>query len=424
MHIVFLTDNFPPEVNAPASRTFEHCREWVRAGHKVTVITGAPNFPAGKLFEGYANTWRSHETIDGVDVVRVWTYISANEGFLKRTLDYASFMVSGALAALDAPDVDLIVATSPHLLTPCAAYVAALLKRRPYVFELRDLWPELIRAVGAMKNASLLGALEMLELFLYRNAAHVVSVTHAFKANLIAREIPASKISVVTNGADLVRFKPRPRDEALAAELGLSGKMVIGYVGTHGMSHALTTVLNAAELLKATDLAGRVRFMLLGDGAEKAALKADAADRKLDNVVFVDTVPRSEVVRYWSLIDLSVIHLKRTALFEAVIPSKLFECMAMGIPVLHGVVGESATIVQSEGVGVTFEPENAGALARSIAELTGDPERRAEMAGRAVAAARRYDRTELAGAMLKTLERVNAGATPLTAPKGAEATAS
>ena len=130
MHILFLTDNFPPEVNAPASRTFEHCREWVKAGHKVTVITGAPNFPAGKVFDGYANKWRTRETLQGIEVTRVWTYISANEGFLKRTLDYASFMISGALAALGVRDVDVIVATSPQLFTPCAAYVAGLLKRR------------------------------------------------------------------------------------------------------------------------------------------------------------------------------------------------------------------------------------------------------------------------------------------------------
>jgi glycosyltransferase involved in cell wall biosynthesis len=423
MHILFLTDNFPPEVNAPASRTFEHCREWVKAGHKVTVITGAPNFPAGRVFDGYANKWRTQETIQGIDVIRVWTYISANEGFLKRTLDYASFMISGALAALDARDVDVIVATSPHLFTPCAAYVAGLLKRRPYVFELRDLWPESIRAVGAMKNAPILNALEKLELFLYGRAAQVVSVTHAFKDTLISRGIEATKISVVTNGADLARFTPRPRDEALAAELGLSGKTVIGYVGTHGMAHALTTVLDAAELLKASELADDVRFLLLGDGAEKAALKADAAARKIDNVVFADSVPRNEVVRYWSLIDLSVIHLKRTPLFETVIPSKLFECMAMGIPVLHGVAGESAAIVQREGVGLTFEPENASALARSIADLVGDPERRAAMARNAVAAARRYDRAELAGAMLKTLERVNAGSMVIGAPESNEVAA-
>jgi glycosyltransferase involved in cell wall biosynthesis len=226
MHILFLTDNFPPEVNAPAARTFEHCREWVRAGHKVTVITGAPNFPTGQIFDGYKNRWRSHETIEGIDVIRVRTYITANEGLLKRTLDYASFMVSAVPASLGVIGIDVIVATSPHFFTPCAAYIAGLLKRRPYVFELRDLWPESIRAVGAMKSSRVLDALEAVELFLYRRAAHVVSVTHAFKKNLMGRGVPTKKISVTTNGADLSRFSPIPRDEALAATLGLTGEAI------------------------------------------------------------------------------------------------------------------------------------------------------------------------------------------------------
>lgn len=423
MHILFLTDNFPPEVNAPASRTFEHCREWVKAGHKVTVITGAPNFPKGQVFSGYRNRWRSRETMDGIEVIRVWTYITANEGFLKRTLDYASFMITAIPAAVGVRGVDVIVATSPQLFTPCAAYVAGLLKRRPYVFELRDLWPESIRAVGAMKSSRLLDALEGLELFLYRRSAHVVSVTHAFKENLIARGIPAEKISVSTNGADLARFKPMPRDPALASSLGLAGKTVVGYVGTHGMAHALDTILRAAERLRHDPAAHDVRFLFLGDGAEKAALKARAADKGLDNVLFVDSVPRSEVVRYWSLVDLAVIHLKRTPLFETVIPSKLFECMAMGLPVLHGVSGESAAIVEREGVGVVFEPEDAEALSRHVLALSGDAERQADLSRRGVAAARRYDRSSLALEMLDTLRRVcgkrtSSGGHPLTAPVG------
>ncbi|MEZ5851427.1 MAG: glycosyltransferase family 4 protein [Hyphomicrobiaceae bacterium] len=384
MHILFLTDNFPPEVNAPASRTFEHCREWVRLGHKVTVVTGAPNFPKGELLQGYRNAWRARETMDGIDVVRVWTYITANEGFVKRTLDYMSFMASAIPAGLGVRDVDVIVATSPQLFTPCAAYVVSRLKRRPYVFELRDLWPESIRAVGAMRNARILDVLEKLELFLYARSAHVVSVTEAFKRNLVARGVEAAKITVRTNGADLSRFAPVVRDHTLARATGLEGKTIVGYVGTHGMAHALDTVLDAAERLQALPdaEAGHVHFMLLGDGAEKARLKALAAAKGLRNVTFLDSVPRQDVVRYWSLVDLAVIHLRRTPLFETVVPSKLFECMAMGIPVLHGVPGESAEIVRREGCGLLFEPENADALAADILSLAGDVARRRDMSER------------------------------------------
>lgn len=409
MHILFLTDNFPPEVNAPASRTYEHCREWVAAGHRVTVITGAPNFPAGRVFPGYKNRLWSRETMDGIEVVRVWTYITANAGFLRRTVDYMSFMASAVPASLAIDRFDIIVATSPQLFTPCAAFLAGLLRRRPYVFELRDLWPESIRAVGAMKNSRTLDMLEGLELFLYRRAAHIVSVTHAFKDNLVRRGIPGEKISVTTNGADLSRFSPRPRDEALAGKLGLTGKTVVGYVGTHGMAHALSTVLAAADRVQRTPHRTNVRFLFLGDGAEKAALKAEAAAKALDNVLFIDTVPRSEVSRYWSLLDVSIIHLKRTPLFETVIPSKLFECMAMGIPVLHGVAGESAGIVEREGVGLVFEPENDSALAELILKLTSDAPLHAEISRRAAEAAKRYDRTRTAAEMLSALKVVAHG---------------
>lgn len=410
MHILFLTDNFPPEVNAPASRTFEHCREWVKLGHKVTVITCAPNFPNGRVFEGYRNRPWSRETIEGVEVIRVWTIITANAGFLLRTIDYASFMATAIPASLSVRGVDIIVATSPQLFTPCAALIASRMKRVPYVFELRDLWPESIRAVGAMENSRVLDWLEKLELLLYRRAAHIVSVTHAFRDNLATRGIPAEKVSVTMNGADLSRFGKRARDGELARALGLEGKIVAGYVGTLGMAHGLGTVLDAAEMVRDDPRAANIQFLFLGDGAEKAALKARAAARGLANVTFIDSVPRSEVVRYWSIVDIAVIHLKKVPLFDTVIPSKLFECMAMGIPVLHGVAGESSAIVEREGVGLVFQAEDAEALAARALELAGDGTRRTTLGERGLEAARRYDRSMLARQMLEQLERV--GRTP------------
>ena len=402
MHILFLTDNFPPEVNAPASRTFEHCREWVKAGHEVTVITCAPNFPKGKVYEGYRNRLWQHETTDGIRVIRVWSYISANEGFALRTLDYVSYMVSAVLAAPFVRKVDLIVGTSPQFFTACAAYAASRTRRVPYVFELRDLWPESIRAVGAMKEGRALRALERLELFLYRKAARVVSVTQSFKRNLVRRGVDPAKIAVVTNGVDVSRFTPRPKDADLVTRHGLAGKFVAGYVGTHGMAHALETVLDAAKRFQdAGD--DRFRFLLLGDGARKQALVARAEELGLRNIVFVDSVPKDEVARYWSLIDVSIIHLRRTELFTTVIPSKLFECLGMGIPVLHGVAGESAEIVEREGVGLVVEPENAEALSAGLARLADDPELLARLRARCLAAAPTYDRSVLARRMLDVL---------------------
>jgi glycosyltransferase involved in cell wall biosynthesis len=408
VHILFLTDNFPPEVNAPASRTYEHCREWVKAGHSVTVITGQPNFPRGRVFDGYKNRWRTTEMVDGIKVVRTWTYITANEGFIKRTLDYLSFMAMATIAAMGVRRPDVIVATSPQFFTACAGCVVSRLRRAPWVFELRDMWPESIRAVGAMKEGIALRLLERLELFLYRDAAAVVSVTHAFKSNLVQRGVAGAKIHVVTNGADLSHFKPRPRDLDLARALGLEGCFVAGYVGTHGMAHALDTLLDAAELVRERPGGEKVRLLLLGDGASKEALQARAKAKGLTNVVFVDSVPKAEVARFWSLLDVAVIHLKRTPLFRTVIPSKLFECMAMGLPVLHGVEGESAEIVIRDGAGVVFEPENAAALADALLRMAADAEGRLEMASRALSAASRYDRVVLAASLLETLDKITA----------------
>ncbi|MCW5587181.1 MAG: glycosyltransferase family 4 protein [Chromatiales bacterium] len=334
MHILFLSDNFPPEVNAPASRTFEHCREWVRAGHKVTVITCAPNFPKGKVFEGYRNRLWQRERMDGIEVIRVWSYITANEGFTRRILDYLSYMFMAILAGPFVRRIELVVGTSPQFFTACAAYVVSRYRRVPYVFELRDLWPESIKAVGAMRDSALIRLLERLELFLYRKAARIVCVTHSFRETLIRRGIDARRISVVTNGVDMTRFSPVPKDAELVAELGLAGKFVAGYVGTHGLAHHLETLLDAAGRLRTLPGGGVFHFILLGDGARKQALVEDAARRGLNNVTFIDSVPKDQVARYWSLLDVSVIHLRKTELFQTVIPSKLFECMGMGLPVL------------------------------------------------------------------------------------------
>ncbi|NNN06030.1 MAG: glycosyltransferase family 4 protein [Elusimicrobia bacterium] len=405
MRILFLSDNFPPEVNAPASRTFEHCRRWAAAGHDVTVITSAPNFPRGQVFAGYRNRLWQWETMDGVRVLRVWTFIVPNEGFALRILDYVSYMLAAIIASPLAGPADVVIGTSPQFFPVCAAWVVSLFKGAPFVFELRDLWPESIRAVGAMKDGPVLRALERLELFLYDRAAAIVSVTHSFKEILARRGVNPDKIFVVTNGVELSRFHPMPPDSALAASLGFEGKIVAGYIGTHGMAHALETILDAAALMRARPGGDDFRFLLLGDGANKPNLKRRALDQGLDNVRFVDTVPKEDVPRYWSILNVALIHLRRTELFKTVIPSKLFESMGMGIPVLLGVEGESAAIVEKEKVGAVFEPENAEALVRELIRFRSDPETAARWRERGPEAAKAYDRANLASSMLDVLHK-------------------
>jgi glycosyltransferase involved in cell wall biosynthesis len=406
MHILFLSDNFPPEVNAPASRTHEHCRQWVVTGERVTVVTCAPNFPKGRVFDGYRNRLWQAETIDGIRVIRVWSYISANEGFVKRILDYTSYMLAAIVASLFVRRVDVVVATSPQFFTAVAGWAVGALKRIPFVFELRDLWPESIKAVGAMRHSRAIEGLEKVELFLYRRAARIVSVTHSFRDTLMRRGIDGTKIDVITNGVDSARFSPRPKDRQLEHELGFEGCFVAGYIGTHGLAHALGSLLEAMQHLQQSDAGHDFRLLLLGDGACKAQLQAQAEQLGLHNVRFVDTVPKEQVARYWSLLDVSIIHLRRTDLFETVIPSKLFECMGMGIPMLHGVAGESAAIVEREGVGIVFEPENVSALVEALLRVRTDDPLRASLSAAGVAAAKRYDRSALALRMLESLRKL------------------
>ena len=268
MHILFLSDNFFPEVNAPASRTHEHAKEWIKAGHKVTVVTCVPNFPKGQVFDGYKNKVWQEEIIDGIRVVRVWSYIAANEGFTKRILDYLSYMITSFLASFFIRKVDIVVGTSPQFFTAVSAWMIAGFKRKPFVFELRDLWPESIISVGVMHDSKLLRVLEKLELFLYRRADRIVAVTNSFKDNLVQRGVDGQKISVVTNGVDATKFKSQKKDANLIARYGFEKKFMVGYIGTHGLAHALETILFAAKITSERGFEDNIHFLFLGDGAK------------------------------------------------------------------------------------------------------------------------------------------------------------
>ncbi len=405
MRIHFLTDNFPPETNAPATRTFEHARRWVRAGAQVTVVTTAPNFPAGKLMHGYRNRLVQREVIEGIDTIRVWTYITANEGFARRTLDFLSFMVTGFFAGLFLKRPDVIVCTSPQFFTACAAYMLSVIKRRPFVFEVRDLWPDSIVAVGAMKESAPTRAMRRLEYFLYRKAARIVSVTHSFKSVLSGNGVPAEKIAVVRNGADLKGFTPGAKPQALLERHGLQKKFVAAYIGTVGMAHGLGMVLDAAERLL-RDEPG-IAFMVVGEGAERASLEAQARSRGLSNVLFVGPVGKDEVVEYWRLADAALVLLLDRPVFRHVLPSKMFEAMATARPIVLGVLGESAELLEQAGAGVVIPPEDAAALAGALARLAGNPQWAAEIGrkGRAFVEAE-LDRDKLAALMLDELKAV------------------
>ncbi len=407
MRILFLSDNYPPEVNAPASRLSEHAKYWIADGADVNVVTTAPNFPEGVLFEGYKNAWYSREEKDGVDLVRVKTYITRNEGFIKRSLDYISFMFTGFFAGLFQKKPDVLVATSPQFFNAIGGWALAKVRRVPYVFEVRDLWPASIAALGAVKYPLILKWLEKLELFLYRNADAVITVTEAFKDDLMSRGIDGDKIHVVLNGVDLSRYsKAETKDVELAEAHGLEGKFVAGYIGTHGMAHGLEKIVEAAELLRDQP---DVRILLVGAGSEKEKIETMVAERGLDNVVSLGRFPKEDMNRIWSLCDVSLIHLRDLPVFETVIPSKLFESMGVGIPVLMGLPkGEATGIVEASDCGELCEPENPQSIADTLGRMHQDKERYQQMVENCLKASKVYSREALAKKMANIL-RTTAG---------------
>lgn len=405
MHILFLTDNFPPEVNASATRTFEHARNWVEKGHKVTVITCAPNFPEGKVFEGYKNRWLSKNRVEGINVWRVKTYIAANEGFIKRIIDFASFMLSSLFFGLFTLKVNVVIGTSPQFFTVVSAWTLAKSKQVPFVFELRDIWPASITAVGAMKRGWIINILEKLELFMYRQADLIISVTHSFKSELKNRGVSADRIKVVLNGVDLKRYNPlQEKDEYLADKYKLNNKFVIGYIGTHGLAHALENVIEAAELIKKED---NIRIIFVGGGADRARLEKIVSERGSKNIVMISRQPKDKMPQIWSLCDVSLVHLKDVPLFKTVIPSKIFESMAMGLPILMAVpAGEATDIIEEYKAGINVSPECPKELSEKFLALAKDKELVKALSYKSLDAARNFDRKKLASEMLNHIEEL------------------
>ena len=398
MRILFLSHYFPPEVNAPASRTFEHCRAWVQAGHEAYVVTNVPNHPAGKIYPGYRNALAQSETVADIKVYRLLTFLAANQGIVRRSFSYFFYLVMSVLAAPFLPRVDIVVSTTPQFFCGLAGYFVSRIKRVPWVLEIRDLWPESIMAVGAVNRSLTLRWLVWLANFAYRKADLVLCVTDSFKAAIMAEGIPGDKIEVIKNGVDLAFFAPERSLGPEAARIpGLDntqGKFVVSYVGTHGMAHGLDTALKAAELLR--DLPN-VLFLLVGDGAERNHLLKQRDIMRLDNVVFLEQQPKTRMPAVWAVTDVSLVLLKDQPLFRTVIPSKIFESMAMMKPVILGVRGESEALLEESGAGICVQPESAVQLARAVRRLYDDPDERRAMglAGRAFVQ-QHFDRQVLA----------------------------
>ena len=348
MRILFLTDNFPPEINAPATRTYEHCVKWVELGYQVTVITCFPNFPNGKVFDGYKNRFFKKESIDGIDVIRVWSYISENKGFISRIIDYISYSFTSVIAGFFVK-TDIIVATSPQFFTAISGRLLSFFKGKPWIMEVRDLWPDSIAAVGSMNKK-------------------IIVVTDSFKNYLTEKHlIPSEKIGVFKNGVLINNFKKIDSERLLKfrKSLGLENKIVISFLGTHGLAHGLKFILDSISKIKDT----KYHFLFVGDGSEKQNLLEYSKTLDSHNFTFLESVSKKEMPLYIDISDYSLVNLKKSNEFKNVIPSKIFENIAMYKPILLGVEGESKELIERYKVGISFEPENTESFINAISEI-------------------------------------------------------
>jgi glycosyltransferase involved in cell wall biosynthesis len=365
MHIMFITDNFIPEKNAPATRTFEHCRCWVKLGAKVTIITCHPNFPSGKIYEGYKNRLYSVEFVSGIKVIRVLTFMSANSGFLLRTLDFLSFMFTSMIAGLFVKKVDYVIATSPQFFTLISGYFLSLFKRAKYIPEIRDLWPDSLIGVGALKDGRLFRILKWIELYIYKHSEKIVVVTRSFKQTLISQGVNGQKIEIIYNGVDDPVMAEGLIPQDIKSILN-DADFNVGYIGTIGMAHACETLIEAADIMSLKSASPRCQIIIIGEGEGVQRLKTKAKDFPYAHVKILPAVPKHLVSSILNELDMTITHLKRNELFKTVIPSKIFESVGAQTPILNGVMGESAELILKYGVGDVFVSEDANDLSEKI----------------------------------------------------------
>jgi glycosyltransferase involved in cell wall biosynthesis len=369
LRITFLTHYFPPEVGAPQIRMFELARQLVAAGDSVTVVTAFPNYPTGVVHDGYEGRLTMEESMDGVRVVRRWVYATPNKGFLKRIINHFSFVLSSLTALRAIGPTDVIFVQSPPLPIGLAAIAFSTLKRVPFVFNVSDMWPQSAIELGMLRNPLAIWLAKRMESLIYRRACRITVPTPGMVERLVAQGVPREKVVLLTNGVDTHEYEPAPPDPGLAQELGLNGHKMFLYAGTHGLSQGLDVILEAAKRTHDDEIV----YVLAGEGADKEHLVEKARNERIDNVHFLPNQPKEAMPGLLSLAYAAIIPLRPLDLFQDAVPSKMYESMAVGRPVVASLRGEAARIVSAAECGIVTDPGDPDALEKAVEDLAHDP---------------------------------------------------
>lgn len=405
MHILYLSQYFPPEIGATQTRAIEMARGLVKAGHRITVVTEFSNHPTGIIPPEYRGKIFTRETIDGVDVLRVWVKASPSKTFRNRMVFYLSYMVMASLAGLFLVRgrVDAVYATSPPLFVGGAGLILSYVRRCPLFFEVRDLWPESAVQMGILSSGRAIRLATWLEEACYRRARRIVGVTQGIVERLVARGMPEEKLALIPNGANTEIYRPKEANADLRVALGLNpDDFVVIYTGLLGLIHGLETVLEAALFLAAEP---GIRFLLVGDGPRKQALKRLALEKSLTNVIFHDAVPEVELPDYIALAEVGLHVQRRLEISKMALPVKMFSYMACQKPVMLALEGEAAELALASDSGLVVAPEDPAALAEAVVQLRDDPDLRRRLGrnGRQLVE-EHYSRAALAAQLAEMLE--------------------
>jgi colanic acid biosynthesis glycosyl transferase WcaI len=372
MRFLILTQHFPPEIGGPQTRLQSFATQLKQLGHEVEIVTALPNYPRGKFYPGYEGSFYRREVRNGIRVHRVWIY-PAMGGGLRRMLNYASFTLTSFLGLFRSVKPDCIFVESPPIFLSIPAYIAGLFWRAPFIFNVADLWPDIVVEGGFLKRGLIVNLLYALERWSYAKALVVNVVTEGLRHALLTKKnVPPDKVLFLPNGVDTSLYCPRPTDEPFKASLGLAGKNVILWAGTLGYAHGLEHVLQAAKLLESRP---GVHFLFVGDGSAKAHIQKLSAEMNLHNVTFCDPVSLEQLPSYFSIAEIGLSSLLGLPLYDGARPSKFFPILASGKPLIFAGQGEAARLVEDANAGMVVPPENSQALAAAIGQLLDNPEK-------------------------------------------------
>lgn len=370
IHILLIHQAFATGQEAGGTRHYELARHLVQQGYQVTIIAGSVSYLTGQVLPSAHGRWVVHEQLDGIEVLRTWTYAALHRSFFTRVLSFLSFMISSFVGALRVSDVNIVWGTMPPIFQAVTAYLVARLKRVPFVFEVRDLWPDFAIETGVLRNPLFIWAARRLERFLYHHADRLIVNSPGFIPHLHGCGVPGAKIDLVPNGVEVDMFEPDARGDAIQWELGLEGKFIALYAGAHGLANDLGTVLLAAKHLETYP---NIVFALVGDGKERPNLIRQAEELGLSNVRFIPAQPKQRMPAFLAAADVCVAILKAIPMFTTTYPNKVFDYMAAGRPTVLAIDGSIRKVIEAADGGTFVQPGDPEALAEAVLTYYQDP---------------------------------------------------